>query len=94
MVRLTTLIIVGNFFGIIILQLWVAYTVGMGFDFFMIAPLLPSCCGFYFVFGSGVSFFGGFQHSPAEKTMAPHSITLAWKIPWMEEPGRLKSIGS
>ena len=27
-------------------------------------------------------------------TMAPHSSTLAWKIPWMEEPGRLQSIGS
>ena len=26
--------------------------------------------------------------------MAPHSSTLAWKIPWMEEPGRLQSIGS
>ena len=25
----------------------------------------------------------------AEKAMAPHSSTLAWKIPWMEEPGRL-----
>ena len=25
--------------------------------------------------------------------MAPHSSTLAWKIPWMEEPGRLQSIG-
>ena len=24
--------------------------------------------------------------------MAPHSSTLAWKIPWMEEPGRLKSV--
>ena len=24
-----------------------------------------------------------------EKAMAPHSSTLAWKIPWMEEPGRL-----
>ena len=29
-----------------------------------------------------------------EKAMAPHSSTLAWKIPWMEEPGRLRSIGS
>ena len=29
-----------------------------------------------------------------EKAMAPHSSTLAWKIPWMEEPGRLQSIGS
>ena len=29
-----------------------------------------------------------------EKAMAPHSSTLAWKIPWMEEPGRLQSVGS
>ena len=29
-----------------------------------------------------------------EKEMAPHSSILAWKIPWMEEPGRLQSIGS
>ena len=26
--------------------------------------------------------------------MAPHSSTLAWKIPWMEDPGRLQSMGS
>ena len=30
----------------------------------------------------------------AEKAMAPHSSTLAWKIPWREEPGRLQSMGS
>ena len=30
----------------------------------------------------------------AEKAMAPYSSTLAWKIPWMEEPGRLQSMGS
>ena len=29
-----------------------------------------------------------------EKAMALHSRTLAWKIPWMEEPGRLQSMGS
>ena len=29
-----------------------------------------------------------------EKAMAPHSSTLAWKIPWMEEPGGLPSMGS
>ena len=29
-----------------------------------------------------------------EKAKAPHSSTLAWKIPWMEEPGRLQSMGS
>ena len=31
---------------------------------------------------------------PLEKAMAPHSSTLAWKIPWKEEPGRLQSMGS
>ena len=31
---------------------------------------------------------------PLEKEMAPHSSTLAWKIPWTEEPGRLQSVGS
>ena len=30
----------------------------------------------------------------AEKVMAPHSSTLAWRIPWTEEPGRLQSMGS
>ena len=29
-----------------------------------------------------------------EKAMAPHSSTLAWKIPWTEDPGRLQSMGS
>ena len=29
-----------------------------------------------------------------EKAMAPYSSTVAWKIPWMEEPGRLQSMGS
>ena len=32
--------------------------------------------------------------SNTEKPMAPHSSTFAWKIPWMEEPGRLQSMGS
>ena len=30
----------------------------------------------------------------SEKAMAPHSSTLAWKIPWMEESGELQSMGS
>ena len=34
------------------------------------------------------------REDPLEKEMAPHSNTLAWKIPWMEEPGRLQSMGS
>ena len=31
---------------------------------------------------------------PLEKEMAAHSSTLAWRIPWREEPGRLQSMGS
>ena len=31
---------------------------------------------------------------PLEKEMAIHSRTIAWKIPWTEEPGRLQSLGS
>ena len=34
------------------------------------------------------------QEDPLEKEMAPHSSTLAWKIPWTEEPGRLQSMES
>ena len=38
-----------------------------------------------------VQFLG--QEDPLEKEMATHSSTLAWKIPWTEEPGRLQSMG-
>ena len=34
------------------------------------------------------------QEEPLEKEMATHSSTLGWKIPWMEEPGRLQPMGS
>ena len=41
-----------------------------------------------------VMVFAIHQHELAmEKAMAPHSSVLAWKIPWMEEPGRLQSMG-
>ena len=33
------------------------------------------------------------QEDPLEKEMAIHSSTIAWKIPWTEEPGRLQSTG-
>ena len=33
-------------------------------------------------------------HLKSEKAMAPHSSTLPWKIPWMEEPSGLQSMGS
>ena len=36
----------------------------------------------------------GTHQGEAEKATATHSSTLAWKIPWTEEPGRLQSMGS
>ena len=37
---------------------------------------------------------GAVSSSPPKKTMAPHSSTPAWRIPWMEEPDGLQSMGS
>ena len=44
--------------------------------------------------GSIPSFIRNLYTVFPEKAMVPHSSTLAWKIPWMEEPGRLQSMGS
>ena len=52
-------------------------------------------CGTCISFNSG--FLGVYAQQweeKAEKATAPHSSTLAWKIPWTEEPGRLQSSGS
>jgi len=35
----------------------------------------------------------GLERSPREGKMAIHSSTIAWKIPWTEEPGRLQYMG-
>ena len=42
----------------------------------------------------GCRILRGVMHRSREKAMATHSSTLAWKIPWTEEPGRLWSMGS
>ena len=47
--------------------------------------------------GHGFGWTPGVGDGPGglvEKAMAPHSSTLAWKIPWAEEPDRLQSMGS
>ena len=54
-------------------------------------------CGFYFLRSQYIFCHYGNKYQvgrDVEKAMAPHSSTLAWKIPWMEEPGRLQSMGS
>ena len=38
-------------------------------------------------------YFSSYLMMMTEKAMAPHSSTLAWKTPWMEDPGGLQSMG-
>jgi len=52
------------------------------------SPISTSFVSFYLLY------FSYLLLKTTEKAMAPHSSTLAWKIPWMEEPGRLQSMGS
>ena len=44
--------------------------------------------------GADVCLFWPRLDIPKAMSMAPHSSTLAWKIPWTEEPGGLQSMGS
>ena len=44
--------------------------------------------------GDPGSITGKGLEEPLEKEMSTHSGILAWRIPWMEEPGRLQSMGS
>ena len=56
---------------------------------------LESWCDFYWSFSCQPSpWIKSVFRAKLEKAMAPHSSTLAWKIPWAEEPSRLQSMGS
>ena len=46
------------------------------------------------IFHYGTVHIWNFLELRTEKAMAPHSSTLAWKIPWVDEPGRWQSMGS
>ena len=54
---------------------------------------VPGYCCEHFLMGKIIYFFIQFKPK-MEKAMATHSSTLAWKIPWTEEPGGLQSMGS
>ena len=62
-------------------QQWLAVVIGA-----VAAAVLKGACWY--------KFFWRLPAALPEKAMATHSSTLAWKIPWMEEPGRLQSMGS
>ena len=55
---------------------------------------LSSPCPPAFKLSQHQGLFQWLSSSHLEEAMAPHSSTLAWKIPWTEEPGRLQSMGS
>ncbi|XDC79474.1 hypothetical protein R6Z07F_010647 [Ovis aries] len=57
-------------------------------------PAHRSCCPTQRRTRGHLESFSLYQPLNAEKAMAPHSSTLAWRIPWMEEPGGLQSMGS
>ena len=57
--------------------------------------LISPCYSLELCIQMGISFLFSFGfHFFLEKAMAPHSSTLAWKIPWTEDPGMLQSMGS
>ena len=82
---------------------WTLYLLDLDVQFFPEFRQVFSHYVFKYVLSPFVSLFSfwdphiasinRFNVVPAEKAMAPHSSTLAWKIPWKEEPGRLQSMG-
>ena len=60
----------------------------------LLLPLvgIPVSSVFYCIILFSICFVYNYLYS-LEKAMAPHSSTLAWNIPWTEEPGRLQSMG-
>ena len=56
--------------------------------------LNPGNYKLYSLLPEDIRLYMGHTRLMMEKAMAPHSSTLAWKIPWMEEPDRLRSMGS
>ena len=82
-----------SFFGIMFSSLWVTHPAGMGFDFIVTVPLLPSHCGFFFVSGRGALLSGRFRRPPVDgcsaasalargaDSMCSYSAILNWKSP-------------
>ena len=64
-----------NFFWVTVLQSVGHPLVSEGFDLTMTVPLALSYCSF-FVFGHGISFFGGFQHPPVDQPVVQQPMVI------------------
>ena len=64
------------------------------FKDFPLSPNLEALIFMYFYFYFYFYRFYFYYEAVSGKAMAPHSSTLAWRIPWTVEPGRLQSMGS
>ena len=71
------------------MYLWGSIRVNLAFQDSLVAQMLKHLPAMW---GTWVRSLG--QEDPLEKEMATHSSIPAWRIPWMEEPGRLQSTGS
>ena len=58
----------------------------------VLSPLSPCCLPWLFLNPIVTNY--RYSETKTETAMATHSSTLAWKLPWTEEPGRLQSMGS
>ena len=67
------------------------YLLSLLLIFTLVFEFQPLSFLIWIIYGLLIRVFPG---GPTEKAMATHSSTLAWKIPWTEEPGRLQSMGS
>ena len=72
---------------------YIPYELVFSFWFLIGCCILFHTFPVYFTISPYFTTFQGGKYG-MEKAMAPHSRTLAWKISWMEEPGRLHSMGS
>ena len=70
--------------------IWELWSQGTGITYSLRIWILKIFFFFKLVFSTDWKLSGG----SGEKAMTPHSSTLAWKIPWAEEPGSLQSMGS
>ena len=59
-----------------------------------VSIVTPSICRELMGLDAMILVFGMLSFKPTFKEMATHSSVLAWRIPWMEEPGGLQSMGS